>query len=160
MECWGLWVLSCFGHVQLFATQWTVAHQAPLLMGFFRQEYWSGLPCPPPGDLPNPGIKPMSFLSPALAAGFATTSTTWEALWVERSPIFIDCQALQKLTAHSAHPIEGTVSPFQALVQIHSCVSLQSPSLRVIQKLPQTSFLNIEQKVRKKHLHQRSQRNA
>ena len=46
--------------VQLFATPWTVAHQAPLSMGFFRQEYWSGLPFPSPGDLPDPGIKPRS----------------------------------------------------------------------------------------------------
>ena len=50
-------VLSC---VQLFAAPWTVACQAPLLIGFFRQEYWSRLPCPPPGDLPNPGIEPRS----------------------------------------------------------------------------------------------------
>ena len=49
-----------------FVTPWTVAHQAPLSMGFPRQEYWSGLPCPPPGDLPDPGIKPKS---PALQAG-------------------------------------------------------------------------------------------
>jgi len=48
-------------------------------MGFSRQEYWSGLPCPPPGDLPNPGIGPVSLMSPALAAKFFTTSTTWEA---------------------------------------------------------------------------------
>ena len=47
-------------HVQLFATLWTVARQAPLSMGFSRQEYWSGLPCLPPGDLPNPGIEPRS----------------------------------------------------------------------------------------------------
>ena len=46
--------------VQLFATLWTVAHQAPLSMGFFRQEYWSGLPFPPLGDLPDPEIEPMS----------------------------------------------------------------------------------------------------
>ena len=45
-------------HVQLFVTPWTVAHQAPLSMGFSKQEYWSGLPFPPPGDPPNPGIKP------------------------------------------------------------------------------------------------------
>ena len=44
----------------LFATPWTVAHQAPLSIGFSRQEYWSGLPCPPPGDIPNPGIEPRS----------------------------------------------------------------------------------------------------
>ena len=54
----------------LFVTPWTVAHQAPLSMGFSRQEYWSGLPCSPPGDLPNPGIKPGSS---ALAGGLFTT---------------------------------------------------------------------------------------
>ena len=73
-------VLSHFGHVRLFTTLRTVAHQAPLSMGFSRQEYWSGLPCPPPGDLPDPGIKPESLMSPALEVGFFTTSATWEAL--------------------------------------------------------------------------------
>jgi len=57
----------------------TVALQASLFTGFSRQEYWSGLPCPPPGDLPNPGIKLGSLMSPALAAEFFTTSATWEA---------------------------------------------------------------------------------
>ena len=60
--------------VQLFMTPWTVARQAPLSMEFSRQEHWSRLPCPPPGDLPNPGIKHMSPISPALAGGFFTTS--------------------------------------------------------------------------------------
>ena len=59
--------------VRLFATPGTVSHQAPLSMGFSRQEYWSGLPCPPPGDLPNPGIKLVSLASPALADGSFTT---------------------------------------------------------------------------------------
>ena len=62
------------------ATLWTVAHQAPLSMGFSRQEYWSGLLCPPPGDLPNPGIGPTSLRSPALAGKFFTTNATWKAL--------------------------------------------------------------------------------
>ena len=53
-------VLSCFCHVRLFATPWTVACQAPLSMGFSRQEYWRGSPCPPLGDRPNPGIEPRS----------------------------------------------------------------------------------------------------
>ena len=53
-------MLNRFSHVQLCATLWTVAHQAPLSMGFFRQEYWSGLPCSPPGDLPNPGVESKS----------------------------------------------------------------------------------------------------
>ena len=52
---------SCFTCVQLFATLWTIAHQDALSMGFSRQERWSVLPCPPPGDLPNPGIEPMSL---------------------------------------------------------------------------------------------------
>ena len=57
----------------LFATPQTVACQAPLSMEFSRQEYWSGLPFPPPGDLPDPGIEPKSPVAPALAGGFFTT---------------------------------------------------------------------------------------
>ena len=54
-------MLSLFSHVQLFVTPWTIACQAPLSMGFSGQEYWSGLSCPPPGDLPDPGMEPMSL---------------------------------------------------------------------------------------------------
>ena len=72
-------MLSYLSHVQLFATPWTVVHQAPLSMGFSRQEYWSGLPFPTPEDLPNPGIKPTSLMSPALASRLLTASLTWEA---------------------------------------------------------------------------------
>ena len=54
--------------VQLFVTPWTVDHQAPLSMGFSRQESWSGFPCPPPGDLPHPVIEPVSPATPALQA--------------------------------------------------------------------------------------------
>ena len=62
--------MSALSHVQLFATSWTLAYQAPLSIGFSRQEYWSRLLCPPPGDLPDPGIEPMSLTSPALRTGF------------------------------------------------------------------------------------------
>ena len=72
--------LSHCSCVWLFVTPWTVARQAPLSIGFSRQEYWSGLPCPPPGNLPGPGIEPVPLMSPALAGEFFTTSTTWEAL--------------------------------------------------------------------------------
>ena len=58
---------------------WTAARQAPLFIGFSRQEYWSGLPCPPTGDLPDSGIKPVSLISPALAGRVFTTSATCEA---------------------------------------------------------------------------------
>ena len=76
--------LSC---IQLFVTPWAVAHQAPLSMGFSRQEYWSGLSFLSPGDLPAPGIEPVS---PALAGRFFTTSATWEAhfyLWPIHSSV-------------------------------------------------------------------------
>ena len=63
-------MLSHFSHVQHCATSVT--------WGFSKQEYWSGLPCPPPGDFPDPGIKPVSLMSPALATGFFTTITSWE----------------------------------------------------------------------------------
>ena len=68
--------------VRLFATPWTLAHQAPPSMGFSRQEYWSGWPCPPPGDLPHSGIEPSSLLSPALAGRFFTTRATSDALMI------------------------------------------------------------------------------
>ena len=73
-------MLSLFSCVQLSATLWTVARQALLSMGFSRQKYWNGLPCSPLGDLLDPGIEPVSLMSPALTGGFVTTSNTWEAL--------------------------------------------------------------------------------
>ena len=59
-------VLSHFSHVRLSESSWTTSCQAPLSMGFFRKEYWSGLPFPPPGDIPNPGIEPALLMSSAL----------------------------------------------------------------------------------------------
>ena len=77
-------VLACvhsyFSCAQLSVTLWTVAHQVPLSMGLSRYEYWSGLPCPPPGDLPNPEIKPVSLTSPALTDGFLTTNAPGKPL--------------------------------------------------------------------------------
>ena len=61
-------------HIRLFETLWTVGHQTPLSMGFSRQEYWRGLPCPPPGDLPDSGIESESPMSPALAGKYFTIS--------------------------------------------------------------------------------------
>ena len=74
--------IHCVGllpsHVQLFVTPRTVAFQAPLSVEFSRQEYWSGLLFPSPGNLPNPGLEPASFTSPALTGRFSTTSATWD----------------------------------------------------------------------------------
>ena len=75
-------ILCCvqnrFNHVQL-CDPMTAAHQALLSMGFSKEDCWSGLPCLPPEDLPNPGIEPMSLIPPALVGEFFTTSATWEA---------------------------------------------------------------------------------
>ena len=92
-------LLSFFSCVRLFATLWTVAPQAPLSMGFSRQEHWSGFQCPPLGDLPNSGIETASL---ALAGGFFTTSTTWEALKLRIGEmytcknIYEICKSIQK----------------------------------------------------------------
>ena len=66
-------MVSC---IQLFATPWTIAHQVPLSMGFPRLEYWSKLPFPSPGDLPDPRIEPVSLMPPVLAGRFFTTTAT------------------------------------------------------------------------------------
>ena len=78
-----------FSRVGLCVTPWTVARQAPLSMGFSRQEYWSGLLCPPPEDLPDPGIKSVSLTSPALAGGFFTARATWEVQSLQHTLTFL-----------------------------------------------------------------------
>ena len=75
-------VLSYFSCVQLFTTPWTVAHQAPLSMGSSRREYWSGLPCPPPGDLPDPGIKLSCTISPEFQADSLPTEPPGKPIYV------------------------------------------------------------------------------
>ena len=84
VSCHGRWVLyHCVFYVASVMSNslqpYGLAHQAPLSMGFSKQEYWSGLPCLPPEDLPNPGIEPAPLRSSALAGIFFTASTTWEA---------------------------------------------------------------------------------
>ena len=92
-------VVSCCSCIWLLANVWTVAHQAPLSMGFSRQEYWSGLPGPPPGYLPDPGIEYASLTSPELADRFFTTSATWEAgviqIWCCRM-VLTKCNILRR----------------------------------------------------------------
>ena len=76
---WHTLLLSRFSCVWLFVTPWNAACQAPLSTGFPRQEYWIGLPFPPPRDLPDPGIESMSPASPALAGNFLNHWATWKA---------------------------------------------------------------------------------
>ena len=72
-----MFTLSHFSRIWLFAAPWTITSQVPLFMGFCKQEYWSGLPCPPPGDLPDSGIKPISLMSPGRRVLYHWA--TWEA---------------------------------------------------------------------------------
>ena len=78
--------------VRLFVTLWAVAHQAPLSMGFSRQEYWSGLPFPPTGDFPDPGIKLLSPVTPALAGRFFYHRVTWEAIFTILCNLYVIVQ--------------------------------------------------------------------
>ena len=80
-----MWVCVCiqlFIHDQLFMMRWTVARQAPLSMGFSRQEYWSGLPFPPPGDLLHRGMEPTSPVSPSMTGEFLTTESPGKPLHI------------------------------------------------------------------------------
>ena len=83
--------VCCFSLFQLFVTPWTVNHQASLPTGFSRKEYWSGLSCPPPGDLPNPGIEPclLHLLHWQGGRGFFTTSSTWKTLDEHKNHFFL-----------------------------------------------------------------------
>ena len=99
-------MLCHFSHEQLFEILWTVAYQAPLSMGFSRQEYWSGLPFPLPGDLPNPGTEHTSLRmhnSPALAGGIFILSATWEGPRI--------CEGYHLAMSNSLGP-NGIYSPF------------------------------------------------
>ena len=112
--------------VWLFAPLWTAAPWAPLSMAFSRQELWSGLPCPLPEDLPNPGIEPKSLAFPALAGRFFTISTTWEAHYLPWSEVTwkllscvqlfvtlwtIACQAPLSMGVFQARILESVAMP-------------------------------------------------
>ena len=121
-------MLSRFGRVRLFVTPWTVARLAPLSMGFSRQEYWSELPCPPPGDLSHPGIEPASLTSPALAGGFFTSSANQKALAMHL-PVWKDVILLWK-TDFQSPPSSAHLfyHPFPSALS-HLSISLEATLL-------------------------------
>ena len=109
---------SHFSRVRLFVTLWTVACQVPLSMGFSRQEYWRGLPCPPSGDLPDPGIEPVSLVSPALAAGFFHIRATLEAqkVVVQFSSVQLLSRVLLFMTPwNTAHQASLSITDYSIL---------------------------------------------
>jgi hypothetical protein len=132
-------VLSCFSRVRLFMIPSTVARQGSLSMGFSRQEHWSGLPFPSPGDRPNPGIESMSLMSPALAGRFFTTSTTWEALnlvftlsyTLKTQTLDLPGGAVDKNlpanAGHRLHPWSGKI--LHAAGQLSPCATTTKPVL-------------------------------
>ena len=105
-------VLRHFSHFWLCAALWTVALGYILSMAFSRQEYWSGLQCPSPEDLSNPGIKPMSLTSPALAGEFFTSSATWESCRKSKGPQILSPSGDGRTTTSGR-----SVEPFAVLNQ-------------------------------------------
>ena len=135
-------MLSCFSCVWLLETLSTVAHQTPLSRGFSRQVYWSGFPCLPPGDLPDPGIKSASLMSPALAVRFFTTGKPRR---VDLSCTFRDslgeafCFGLVCLDGETGqkHTTEGATVPVSALIRIWVSLSHQILiGITLLMKLP------------------------
>ena len=116
---------------------WTVARQAPLSMGFPRQEYWSGLPCTPAGNLPDPGIESTPLMPPALADRFFITSATWEAyilLCISLNSCTVRSQrqgkrSIYSPTPSSVHPsVLSTVVEWAFLPSSHHLFSATPPT--------------------------------
>ena len=120
-------VLSCFNHVWLFATLWTVAHRAPLSMGFSRQEYWSGLSWPPPEDLPNPGVEPTSPVFPASAGSSLPLAPPGNSLvFVLESPFpWYGHSHSYRMPYHPSESVKQVTCP----VEIPKAVSVLEPQL-------------------------------
>ena len=118
-----------FSHVQLFATPWTVVHQALLSMGLSQQEYWNGLPFPPPRDLPDPRIKPESHESPALAGGFFTTEPP------EKPPskLISVLNMISLLTL--SHSMGVRCYPFQSLITLFQIIMMLGSFLCAYQSI-------------------------
>ena len=137
-------VLGRFSHVWLFATLWTVAHQAPLSVGFSRQEYWSGLPCPPPGDLPDPGIEPLTLTSCALSGGFFTSSTTVITALKTPSPNLVpfwdEGLGLQHMNLRRYNSGDMSLSKLQERVKGQGSLACRSP--RSCEESDMTEWLN------------------
>ena len=116
-----LYYVKSLSHVQLFATPWTVVYQAPLSMGFYKQEYWSELPFCPPEDLLDPEIEPMSLLSPELAGRFFTTEPPGKPKVLQPPPpkkfLYFLCEVMNVL-------IVVVISQSMQHIKFSSCCTL------------------------------------
>ena len=118
----------CFlNHVRLFATPWAIAHQAPLSLGFSRQENWSGWPCPPPGDLPSPGTGPRSPTSPSLAGRFFTVEPPGKFLYLTGTKMnkiwSFPCRTQRLLTEADSHTDQHSVEDSRTALHEEFCRS-------------------------------------
>ena len=117
-----------------FVTPWNVAYQAPLSLGFSWQEYWSRLPFPPPGDLPDPRIKLASLMSPALARGFFTTSATCKAYFLQGifpshrlNPNLPHCREILYQLSHHESPTLGYIYLYELRFSLDMCPGVELP---------------------------------
>ena len=117
-----------------FATPWIVAGQAPLSMGFPRQEYWSGLPFPSPKDLHDSGVGPTSLLSPVSTGRFFTTSATWETRIRTQTAFEITTYGSSFLLNSSLEALQAHQTQFSSVIQ--SCPTLCNPMNRSTPGLP------------------------
>ena len=127
-------------------TPWTVAHHAPLSMGFSRQEYWSGLSFPPPGDLPSPGVKPTSSVSPALAGGFFTTeplSLGKDQFNTRVNALYRTQKGCEIVLSLSREEIGGGKREMcmkreekRCRMQIRSCIEVESKEKKMVKCIP------------------------
>ena len=123
-------MLSGSSRVLLFANPWTIAHQAPLSIGFFRQEYWSGLPSLPPGDLPNPRIEPKSLMSPALAGRFFTIAhNTFEGIKIIAACSAHVCKRATKIISKEMLQIHVGIFHSESMAPYVSMEKLQKMDL-------------------------------
>ena len=120
-----LCMLSSFSRVQLFVTLWTISQQAPLSMGFSKQEYWSGLPCPPPGYLPHAGINLVFLMTPALVGSLHHQRHLGSPLSIPfQYCMILHCVYYYSLFTHSSDRYLSCVLLF---LFEHSCSCFQRP---------------------------------
>ena len=144
-------VLNRFSYVQLSAAPWTVDHQAPLSVGFSRQECWRGFPCPPPGALPDPGIEPMSAVSPALQADYFTAKPPVEPTDIHSSAVY-NYQKMKAIQVSLSGWMDkqDVVFPYNGIlfrqksnkVLMYSAMQMDLKNIMLIERSPPKSHIN------------------